>query len=119
MQWQNYFVFLISLSTKVSGKEYRIKLPVIASIIQFQGMIKLRLADSLNRGFSICLVGSCSGRVVVTTRLSFKGLRTLMKQGVMPEMVESGIKLVVVRIVAVVESFGESPGILVTVIRAT
>lgn len=42
-----------------------------------------------------------------------------MKQGVIPEMVESGIKLDVVRIVAVVESFGESPGILVTVIRAT
>ena len=55
------------------------------------------------------------------TRLSLRGLRTLMKQGVMPEMVESGTRFLMVWVPIAVElvSFGDSKGIFVTVIRAT
>ena len=53
------------------------------------------------------------------TRLSFSGLRTLMKQGVMPEMVESGTRFLMVWVAIAVVSFGDSKVTLVTVIRAT
>lgn len=54
-------------------------------------------------------------------RLSFCGRRTSIKQGVMPEMVESGTRFLMVWIPIAVElvSFGDSKGIFVTVIRAT
>ena len=59
--------------------------------------------------------------MVVITRLSFSGLRTLMKQGVMPEMVESGTRFLMVWVAIAVElvSFCDSKGTFVTVIRAT
>lgn len=53
------------------------------------------------------------------TRLSLRGLRTLMKQGVMPEMVESGTRVLMVWVAIAVVSFGDSKVTLVTVIRAT
>ena len=55
------------------------------------------------------------------TRLSLSGLCTLMKQGVMPEMVESGTRVLMVWVPIAVElvSYGNSKGIFVTVIRAT
>ena len=54
-------------------------------------------------------------------RLSFTGRRTLMKQGVMPEIVVSGIIFLITRGATFVamESFGDSIGTLFIVILAT
>lgn len=57
--------------------------------------------------------------MVVITRLSLSGLRTLMKQGVMPEMVESGTRVLMVWVAIAVVSFGDSKVTFVAVIRAT
>ena len=54
-------------------------------------------------------------------RLSFKGRRTLMKQGVIPKIVVSGMIFLMMGVSTVVEieSFGDSIGTLFIVILST